>query len=541
MVSSLVTVKQGQLKGVQKKSVLSGKEYYSFLGIPYAQPPLYALRFQPPKPAGNWSGVRDASKEKDVCLQMDLLVTQQIIGSEDCLYLNVHVPQEPSEITSPKPVIIFIHGGAFTFGSGSIEVHSPDYIIDNDVIFVSFNYRLHVFGFLGLGLPDCPGNVGLKDQLLAIEWVKDNIESFGGDPNNITMMGQSCGATSIHLLTISPLTKDKGLFQRSIFSSGHALSIWSLTDEPLKTANDFGNILGYGGKDKRKLLKFLKSMPAIKLAEAMVKLRTEHIKDVPESMLQFSFRPCVEEIKNGAVLPEHPLELLKRDQTTVPIISGFNNQESILAFDADAIWKHLNLFENGPEPIALCNLLLNDKSEAMEILNEMKEFYSLDLTGSADDKLLGILRLYGDWLTIKYYNRSFAQTLEDGNPLYQYIFAYEGQRNIHKMTVNLPIPIKGASHGDDIGYLFPVHWLSKQEYTEDDLNTIKLMSKLWTNFAKTGNPNSDDINVNWSPVTKGERKTYLNIDKTAEIKQVDGELEERFKFWDRIMHRYLYH
>lgn len=178
-------------------------------------------------------------------------------GSEDCLYLNVYSPEiNPIE---PLPVMIYIHGGGFHTGSGNDDMCGPEFLVRNNVVFVTFNYRLEVLGFLCLDTEDVPGNAGMKDQVAALRWVNENIEKFGGDPKNITIYGHSAGACSVNYHLISPMTKN--LFQKAIMMSGSFISSWGQINEPREKALALARSLGCHSEDDKVLYEFFKSQP----------------------------------------------------------------------------------------------------------------------------------------------------------------------------------------------------------------------------------------------------------------------------------------
>ncbi|XP_015789098.1 putative inactive carboxylesterase 4 [Tetranychus urticae] len=192
---------------------------YQFLGIPYAKPPVGKLRLQLPVKPDPWKEVKSATDSGPACLQPHVMPSIQET-SEDCLYLNVHVTESTFNSSSVKqrPVLFWIHGGGFTAGSGVILGHPI--VALHDVVLVSINYRLNAFGFIHFGAeePRIPSNIGLQDQLLALKWVHENIQKFGGDPNSVTIFGQSAGSISVSAHLLSPLSK--GLFKRAILGSG---------------------------------------------------------------------------------------------------------------------------------------------------------------------------------------------------------------------------------------------------------------------------------------------------------------------------------
>ncbi|XP_024890647.1 uncharacterized protein LOC112466655, partial [Temnothorax curvispinosus] len=198
-----ICVHEGKLIGIVEKGVY-GDYYTAFRGIPYAKPPIGELRFKDPVPAEPWSGGRDASKYGNVAVQLNDF-TREIKGDEDCLYLNVYTTK--IESLKKRTVMVWIHGGAFYTGSGDASFYGPDYIVQKDVVLVTLNYRLGVLGFLNLNNKVATGNQGLKDIIMALQWVQKNISKFGGDPENVTIFGQSAGGVLVHCLTLSPLAK----------------------------------------------------------------------------------------------------------------------------------------------------------------------------------------------------------------------------------------------------------------------------------------------------------------------------------------------
>ncbi|XP_076066316.1 putative inactive carboxylesterase 4 isoform X3 [Oratosquilla oratoria] len=218
---------QGRLSGVREES-MKGRPFYAFRNIPYAKPPLGPLRFKDPEPAVGWDGIRDASSYPPRCIQqplVDCMDSQYFVsGQEDCLYLNVYTPKV--SVRSQLPVMVFIHGGGFQ--SGETYSYPPHVLLDRDVVLVVLQYRVGPFGFLSTEDSVIPGNFGLKDQTLALRWVQQNIGFFGGDPDRVTIFGQSAGGASVHYQMLIP--EAKGLFSRAILQSGSALNGWARED-----------------------------------------------------------------------------------------------------------------------------------------------------------------------------------------------------------------------------------------------------------------------------------------------------------------------
>ncbi|KAE8572951.1 hypothetical protein A483_HHAL011677 [Halyomorpha halys] len=193
-----LTISQGRLRGRVLNS-RNGRKYFAFNSIPYAQPPVGNLRFMPPLPANNWSGLLDATKASPICYQWDY-AKSVAKGQEDCLYLNVYTPKTKN---SSLPVMIYIYGGGFKVGDAG-PAESSQYFMDEDVVLVIPNYRLDRLGFLSLEDEIIPGNMGLKDQALALDWVRKEIRAFGGNPDLVTIFGNSAGGASAHYLCSAP-------------------------------------------------------------------------------------------------------------------------------------------------------------------------------------------------------------------------------------------------------------------------------------------------------------------------------------------------
>ncbi|CAH1981745.1 unnamed protein product [Acanthoscelides obtectus] len=215
----LANTKYGTISG-KVFSTPSAKEFYAFLDIPYASPPIGKLRFQKPLPPEPWKEVLNATENTKICWQLRLRsekVENDPRENEDCLYLNVYVPKDPSE-NEPLAVMVYIHGGMFSFNDGTFKSYKPYNFVERDIIMVSFNFRQGPLGFLTTNDSVIPGNVGLWDQNIALKWVQQNIEAFGGDPKKVTLMGHSSGAVSV---TFHMLSKQSaGLFSGAIAESG---------------------------------------------------------------------------------------------------------------------------------------------------------------------------------------------------------------------------------------------------------------------------------------------------------------------------------
>ncbi|KAJ0183510.1 hypothetical protein K1T71_001486 [Dendrolimus kikuchii] len=317
----LVQVNEGILEG---ETVINdyGGTYCSFKGIPYAAPPVGELRFKAPQPPKPWKGIKIAKQFGPVCYQC-YTPTAAPFGSEDCLYLNVYTPEtKPSK---PLPVMFWIHGGGFVAGSGNDDLYGPEFLVRLGVILVTFNYRLGALGFLSLDTEDIPGNAGMKDQVAALRWVSKNISNFGGDPNNITIFGQSAGGICVSYFLISPMTK--GFFRRAIVMSGAAPCFWGEAFEPRERALTLAKQLGCYSQDDKELSEFFQSQPL----ENLVNLQLHVVHNHKPYDILFSI---VDEKQFGnkeRFFYGDPIEALKHNtHEEVDVIHGYTKDEGYL-------------------------------------------------------------------------------------------------------------------------------------------------------------------------------------------------------------------
>ncbi|KAL4720082.1 hypothetical protein ACJJTC_017325 [Scirpophaga incertulas] len=305
--------------------------YYSFKGIRYAQPPRGPLRFKPPVPLEPWSGIRDALEEGAVCPHRFMLF-DTYKGDEDCLFLNVYTPALPDKLSGYNPklaVMVWIHGGAFAVGSGNAFLYGPDHLVGAGVVLVTLNYRLGALGFLSLENDEVTGNMGLKDQVLAMKWVRDNIDAFGGDPSRVTIFGESAGAASVHLHMLS--NASTGLFHGAIAQSGLAMSPWALATQPRVRAFELGRELGIDTNNTAELLGYLRATPSELIVKAGARISGAPGKSADlHSTVALPFLPTVEPDLPGAFLTASPRDLLPG--ADVPLLTGYNAQEGIILF-----------------------------------------------------------------------------------------------------------------------------------------------------------------------------------------------------------------
>ncbi|XP_046283042.1 acetylcholinesterase isoform X5 [Marmota monax] len=308
----LVTVRGGRLRGIRLKA--PGGPVSAFLGIPFAEPPVGPRRFLPPEPKRPWTGVLDATTFQSVCYQYVDTLYPGFEGSEmwnpnrelseDCLYLNVWTPYPRP--ASPTPVLVWIYGGGFYSGASSLDVYDGRFLAQVEgTVLVSMNYRVGAFGFLALpGSREAPGNVGLLDQRLALQWVQENVAAFGGDPTSVTLFGESAGAASVGMHLLSP--PSRSLFHRAVLQSGAPNGPWATVGmgEARRRATLLARLVGCppggsGGNDTE-LVACLRTRPAQDLVDHEWHVLPQ------ESIFRFSFVPVVD----GDFLSDTPEALI---------------------------------------------------------------------------------------------------------------------------------------------------------------------------------------------------------------------------------------
>nr|QEA03473.1 carboxylesterase [Plodia interpunctella] len=480
-----VKVEQGTVIGIRLSTVFEKKLYYAFYGVPYAQPPVGELRFKDPKPAKKWETPFDASLEyHGACSQAHIVHKQGLYGFENCLNMNIYTPHLPKDGNNNlKPVIVWIHGYAFT--SSFSHIHGADFIINNDVLFVSVTHRIGVFGFLKKNETDTHANMGLKDIVRALQWIRRNIKKFGGDHNQITVMGNGSASTFLSILL---MTKFKKLFSKMILHSG-ALYSPSLfqTDHIL---------------ERDRLLKALKKITLDDLDTAETKdiiLASANIYTSKE-LINFQrpiipFMPTLEEKSKMALVTNDPLKENLKHNT--PILIGFNSQESI----SEAIpfihnprfLKSFEAFFKFMVPFTgKCRYNYTSKKYT-EISDKIKNKY---FAGSITEHSLdNFLRYVSDLLIypiLQFINTSLNKKKDN---MYVYKFNYVGNFSAVKRNslANANVRVKGAAAGDEICYVLKCEPLWEDyvriipDANNKDRKLIAEMANLWSNFANYGN------------------------------------------------------
>ena len=330
-MENVVATRSGKLEGTRSRGVRV------FRGIPYAEPPVEGLRFRPPEPVRRWRGIRSATRFGPAAPQSSplLLLVRRLAGtgtgsqSEDCLYLNVWTPAADRRRC---PVLVWIHGGAFVMGSGSAGLYSGVHLARRgDVVVVTINYRLGALGSLNhpdLAAAGIAPNVGIRDQIAALEWVRDHIADFGGDPENVTLFGESAGGMSVGTLLGTPAAG--GLFHRAIMQSGAAHNV-SRRDRAASVAETFLFELGLGLRDAESL----RGAPVQEILGAQQRTTGE----IGRPGDPLTWQPSLD----ADLLPEHPLDAIPAGSSrSVPVLVGSNRDEWKLFMLGDAEGRKLD-------------------------------------------------------------------------------------------------------------------------------------------------------------------------------------------------------
>tara|TARA_B100001250_G_scaffold254156_1_gene218675 strand:- start:6119 stop:7636 length:1518 start_codon:yes stop_codon:yes gene_type:complete len=462
------------------------KELFIFRGIPFAKPPVGELRWQSPIPVKQ-SQVVDARTFKPACMQdtyttewyhdviesfdQDKSMFQHVESvSEDCLYLNIWTQSIDS--SEKKPVMVWIYGGNDVGG----WTYEPDYLGHNlaqkDVVVVSIPYRLNIFGFFNHPeMENQTGNFGLEDEILALQWVKDNIAQFGGDPENITLFGESAGGAHVSYHIASPLSE--GLFDRGIIQSGG----YNLSNPSRLNSLDDANKLALETQNKAGVLNF----------NELTQLSSNELLEI-SSNLYHPYHPIVD----GELIPDNITKIFNEGVLNdVDVMIGSNKNEDLLYVDENPTLADFSELIQWHHP--------NKVDEILGMLDLSDLRMAMDRFGTNQDTACPSILIA----------RSMAKT---GNHVYQYLFAREREGS-EKIL---------AYHGAEIPYVFNTHDAFLPT-TEEDLKLTEQMMEYWTEFAKKGTPNSVDNPVTWYEF--GEEENYLILD--TEVRN-DQKLERQF-------------
>jgi para-nitrobenzyl esterase len=492
-----VRITDGVLEGV----VSADDQVRTFKGVPYAAPPVGPLRWKPPQPVQPWTGVRPAADFGPRPMQWRIfgdMVFRDDGPGEDCLYLNLWMPEHPAP--GKLPVMVWIYGGGFAAGATSEPRQDGGNLSKKGVIVVSFGYRLGVFGFFAHpeltkeSEHQASGNYGLLDQVAALKWVRTNIAAFGGDPDNVTIFGESAGSFSVSALMASPLSQ--GLFQRAIGESG-AFFGHTLPAPPLAEAEADGEQFAESAFYAHSL-KDLRALPSKYLLRAARKRPWEY------------FKPDID----GYLLPTNCLAIYTSGQQShVPLLAGWNRDEggyeSYFTNDAPTLNNYVQRAHAFFGTNAEAFLAVYAATTDAQAKRAAQDF--------AGDRFIG----YCTWKWLE------LQLQTGQSPVYRYLF---GQ------TLPLPSGARAgteptAPHASDIEFVFEMLPSRHLPWRPEDRKVSELMADYWSNFAKTGNPNGPGLPV-WPQYNRGDDYPVMHL--SADPGAAPDAQRARYEFLDQL-------
>ncbi|KAK2918303.1 carboxylesterase 3 isoform X1 [Channa argus] len=500
----VVSLENGRIRGEYVTVKGTERRVKQYLGIPFARPPVGPLRLAAPQDAEPWEGERDCTQQPPMCVQ-DLEIVSNVSRtmsieftppeiSEDCLYLNVYTPAEAKQ-GDKLPVMVWIHGGGLTMGSASQYDGAPLAAYEN-IIMVIIQYRLGFLGFLSTGDEHAQGNWGFLDQLAALRWVKKNIEAFGGDSESVTVAGESAGAISASILTLSP--QAKGLFQRAIFQSGVAMLGAYTSNDPLSFAKTIANLTGCDHSTTEEMAQCWRG-----------KNKDEFIEAAKKSKIYLGA------VVDGVFLTDLAEELLKRKEVLkIPVMMGITNHEFgwilpqsfappgwVNGMNRESVLPVINMFN--PAGASYINSIIAD--EYLKDANTPEEIR---------DKFTEIM---GDLLMTLPVVKVAGYHSDAGAPVYMYEFVHSAE--FFKNT--RPSFVK-ADHADDVIFMFGGCFWSgnikiRGNITMEDEGFCRTMMAYWANFARTGSPSGPGL-VSWPQYDK-QKQEYMVLGLTQTVKQ----------------------
>ncbi|XP_045165876.2 cocaine esterase-like [Mercenaria mercenaria] len=541
--SPIVNTTNGPVHGLVKQ--YHNEDVLQFKRIPYAEPPIGKLRFKKPLRYKKREKVLNATELGPSCIQNffgnDALFLESLNISEDCLHLNIYVPRGINK-TAPKAVMVWIHGGGFTAGQGTL-IDGSYLALQGDVIVVTINYRLGLLGFLSTEDANAPGNYGIWDQKLAIEWVHDNAAKFGGDQNRITIFGESAGGYSVGLQTI--ISSNRGYFHRVISQSGTVYSPRALASDSRRVANEAGNLLNCSTNTTGQLVECLRKKPATEI----LRVQDNAINgwDQTETFLS-RLGPVID----GDLIVGDPIDLLKNTKLesykffqSLDIMAGTNNAEGGLMY-----WRMMkyqspysfNISEGIPKE-ALCEVIAPavhesyfssyDKSD--EISGAICDQYTVSSNSLAEQGRSAV-NVYADLQfiipTIKTLS-SHAANNKLNRSTYQYIFTHQPS---YPWIQSRPPWLHGANHAGELPFVFGLEAMypDTHEKPSAEMGLSKQIMTYWSNFAKSGNPNigsteEDTEHEQKWPYFDDVDMAFMNL--TEQLHTGSKLFEDRVKFW----------
>uniref|UniRef100_A0A182PTU1 Carboxylic ester hydrolase n=1 Tax=Anopheles epiroticus TaxID=199890 RepID=A0A182PTU1_9DIPT len=514
----------GALRGKTGTSAWTNRKFYQFLGVHYAQTTSGKNRFRPPVKVAPWQGVKDATRHGIPCPQLKQIALFNgkafVSDMEDCLTLSIY----SSDLAARRPVMVFVHGGGFH--EGSAKNQTGEYLMEKDVVLVTIQYRLGPLGFLMTSTSNIPGNMGLLDMKLALEWVQVHIERFGGDPDNVTLFGQSAGAAAVSALLYSPKVPD-GLFHKVILQSAGSSAPWVWDRKPLESVRSIAVSAGLKpNATDEEMDEFLQQIDVWTLLRVFSELK---VKETFERGLDHvGGNRLVAGDANG-FLPQTPWECMRQGKIrkSIPMMAGVTKHEG--TFLLTAVYDHLKATGKLDDAdfvkyslVDAVNTVLgaSDPTGVLVGYQTRTLFTPEELeSGSFGELADGLIDLAGTILIkAPLLREAQANARVNPNATYLYSFDYVGEHTRFGYgadTSHYPFG-GGVHHSDDKLYLFPYPPGKPDQLNENDTAMAKLMVDLWTSFATEGVPNSKHLSVPWNPMTS-YAGPYLHINDPPSV------------------------
>ncbi|KAK3583096.1 hypothetical protein CHS0354_036832 [Potamilus streckersoni] len=523
----------GPIRGFSGES-LPGKSVEQYLGVPYAEKPVGNLRFERPLRHQSWMTVLNTTGVPPACLQTDMDYVKMHYPDfhqtdEDCLYLNIYVPQV-TDSQRLLAVLVYIHGGSNEGGMGAM-LRGDILAAHAQIIVVNFNYRLYALGFLSLHDKDLPGNYGLWDQVQALIWVQENIHHFGGDPRQVTIVGHSAGAMNVGVLMLSPLAK--GLYRHAVMMSGGALSYWGALTNHLQD------------KFKQSIKRYIQNLSCTRDTIAEIKKCLKTLKNPNVFLGHDKYnRPSAKLLPfpiviDDEILKDFPRKLLDDNKAHAhSVMLGFTKDESI-----ELVWLYKDYMQYYEYLFHLDDL----KRKLGDIINVLApyeprsdEFILYEYLNWQDpDNADGLLQSYSELDMDSSYAAPGILTADLlSKDVHRKVYVYS-------FDYNFPNPDgkwkHGIEHGRDIFYLFGLPFVGHQRFnfTDEDRKMSGYMMELYGNFVKTGTitlPTSPAQKVEtYNSKSKAYIKYFNNDDGSANISVFHSYKPRRMHFWNSLI------
>lgn len=531
----------GNVTGL-KRTTKDNRYVFVFKRIPYAKPPIHNLRFRKSELLVQWESPVIGTTYGPSCYQHisqnDFRLIPNKYVSENCLFLNIFVPNDLQN-DKKRAVMVWIHGGGFVSGQGMM-FDGGELALRGDVIVVTINYRLNVFGFFTTGDHVARGNYGIWDQRTALQWIKTNIMDYGGNPETITVFGESAGGTSVNVLAMSPL--NMGLFQRVIIQSGTIVGPTDNRTNAILTSKLISSKLNCRQNTSEGIFSCLTTKSSHELLQAF-----EQASGFVSSSKDFTFIYALGPIEDGELLSFNPRKEIVKSESrylsktfrNIDLMIGTNNGEGGLTkfkMNSCQHLKHFNVSQGIPSE-AVCKCMapaINREyfiSDCPDVSGAICNKYSPGKGHSIMSQTAKAVDLYND---ASYFNPTasllMAHSKISSKASYQYLFSHKPKWGLIK---DRPEWLSGANHADELVFIFGLEaWYpSNKNITREEKLLSESMMDYWTQFAKHGNPNKKGL-PNW-PTFTSNRKSFINLD--IRISPRDSFFTDRMHFWQTVL------